>query len=55
MQALAGGVSNKTIALHLGKSEFTIRNQLSRLFRKVNASNRTQAVNWWHINKGVAT
>ncbi len=49
LQALAGGVSNKVIAQHLGKSEFTVRNQLSRLFRKVNASNLPMPP--WHMRE----
>jgi two-component system, NarL family, nitrate/nitrite response regulator NarL len=47
LRALAVGASNKTIARHLGKSEFTVRNQLSHLFKKIKASNRAQATNWW--------
>ena len=49
---LSTGVSNKNIARHLGKSEFTIRNQLSTLFRKLNADNRLQAVTWYRENRG---
>lgn len=58
LQALAGGVSNKVIAQHLGKSEFTVRNQLSHVFKKIKASNRAQAANWWREssrNSGDAT
>jgi two-component system nitrate/nitrite response regulator NarL len=44
--ALAGGASNKQIARRLGKSEFTVRNQLSRLFDKLGVTNRTQAAFW---------
>ncbi|MHB1198508.1 MAG: response regulator transcription factor [Polaromonas sp.] len=47
LHALSSGASNKHMARHLGKSEFTIRNQLSTLFKKVNVSNRTQAVCWY--------
>lgn len=47
LHALSTGASNKHMARSLGKSEFTIRNQLSTLFKKVNISNRTQAVCWY--------
>jgi DNA-binding CsgD family transcriptional regulator len=47
LHALSAGESNKTIAHQLGKSEFTVRNQLSSLFKKINASNRTQAAGWY--------
>jgi DNA-binding CsgD family transcriptional regulator len=47
LHALSADESNKTIAHQLGKSEFTVRNQLSNLFKKINASNRTQAAGWY--------
>ena len=47
LHALGTGASNKDMARHLGKSEYTIRNQLSTLFKKVNVSNRTQAACWY--------
>jgi DNA-binding CsgD family transcriptional regulator len=47
LHALSAGESNKTIAHQLGKSEFTVRNQLSSLFKKISASNRTQAAGWY--------
>ena len=50
LHTLSTGVSNKHLARHLGKSEFTIRNQLSTLFRKLNADNRLQAVTWYREN-----
>ncbi len=37
-------MSNKQIARGLGISERTVRNHLSQIFRKVRASNRTEAV-----------
>lgn len=58
LRALAAGASNKSIAQHLGKSEFTVRNQLSHVFKKIKASNRAQAANWWREssrNSGDAT
>ena len=54
IRALAVGCSNKAIAQHLDKSEFTVRNQLSTLFKKIKVSNRAQAVSWWQINQGSA-
>lgn len=47
LHALGTGASNKHVARHLGKSEYTIRNQLSTLFQKIDVSNRTQAVCWY--------
>jgi len=47
LHALSMGASNKHIARDLGKSEFTIRNQLSNLFRKIQVVNRTQAAFWY--------
>ena len=51
LHILSTGASNKNMARHLGKSEFTIRNQLSTLFRKLNADNRLQAVTWYRENR----
>lgn len=50
LRALGAGISNKCIARALGKSEFTVRNQLSSLFKKMNVSNRTQAAGWYREN-----
>ena len=41
---VADGMSNKQIARRLGISEKTVRNHLSRVFAKLAASNRTEAV-----------
>lgn len=48
LRALATGAGNKQIARELDKSELTVRNQLSALFRKIKVVNRTQAVHWHH-------
>ncbi|MDH5453824.1 MAG: LuxR C-terminal-related transcriptional regulator, partial [Paracoccaceae bacterium] len=45
---LVTGASNKQIARTLAKSEYTVRNQLNTLFRKINVVNRTQAVHRYH-------
>lgn len=47
LRTLSAGESNKTIAHQLGKSEFTVGNQRSSLFKLVNTSNRTLAANWY--------
>jgi len=47
LHALSTGASNKHMARHLGKSEFTIRNQLSGVFRKIQVINRMQAAFWY--------
>jgi DNA-binding NarL/FixJ family response regulator len=41
---VAAGLSNKQIAKLLGISQKTVRNHLSRIFSKLGASNRTEAV-----------
>ena len=53
LHALCKDVRNKNIARALGKSEHTIRNQLSRLYKKVNVSSRAQAIAWYndHIDQ----
>jgi LuxR family transcriptional regulator, csgAB operon transcriptional regulatory protein len=47
LRALFTGASNKEIALMTFKSEQTVRNQLSTLFKKINVNNRTQAACWY--------
>jgi DNA-binding NarL/FixJ family response regulator len=44
LKQVAGGLSNKQIARRLGISEKTVRNHLSRVFNKLRAANRTEAV-----------
>ena len=44
LNLVARGLSNKQIAGKLGISDKTVRNHLSRIFRKLDAGNRTQAV-----------
>ena len=50
LHALNSGASNKQVASAMRKSEQTVRNQLSTLYRKINVSNRTQAVCWYREN-----
>lgn len=47
LKALVLGASNKQMASALEKSEFTVRNQLSALFKKMSVNNRTQAASWY--------
>ena len=47
LHALSTGASNKQIANAMLKSEQTVRNQLSTLFKKIHATNRTQAACWY--------
>ena len=54
LQALSSGATNKRLAQALGKSEHTVRNQLSHVFKKVNASNRTQAAAWYRQTEHAA-
>jgi two-component system, NarL family, response regulator len=44
LRQVATGLSNKQIARRLGISEKTVRNHLSRVFNKLRAANRTEAV-----------
>jgi DNA-binding NarL/FixJ family response regulator len=44
LKQVASGLSNKQIARRLGISEKTVRNHLSRVFNKLRATNRTEAV-----------
>jgi two-component system nitrate/nitrite response regulator NarL len=47
LQRLLSGASNKQIGKDLGKSEFTVRNQLSLAFQKIGVANRMQAAFWF--------
>ena len=51
LKALELGASNKQMACALQKSEFTVRNQLSALFKKMSVSNRTQAASWYREHR----
>lgn len=44
MQLVAEGMNNRKIAEHLGKSEKTVRNQLSTIFDKLGVESRAQAI-----------
>jgi DNA-binding NarL/FixJ family response regulator len=44
LRLVARGLSNKEIAGRLSISDKTVRNHLSRIFRKLDAANRTEAV-----------
>ena len=44
LKQVASGLSNKQIAGRLGISDKTVRNHLSRVFNKLRAANRTEAV-----------
>jgi DNA-binding NarL/FixJ family response regulator len=44
LNQVATGLANKQIARRLGISEKTVRNHLSRVFNKLHAANRTEAV-----------
>ncbi|MGK6306997.1 response regulator transcription factor [Variovorax sp. DT-64] len=44
LRAMAAGSTNAQLAALVGRSEKTIRNQLSRLYLRLGARNRTEAV-----------
>ena len=47
---LVSGASNSDIASHLNISPHTVKTHIYNLFRKINVSNRVQAVSWAHAN-----
>jgi len=49
---LVGGASNRKIAEGLGLTEITIKSHLRNVFRKIGATNRTQAVTF-ALNEGI--
>jgi DNA-binding NarL/FixJ family response regulator len=44
MDLVAKGLTNRAIAQQLGKSEKTVRNQLSTIFDKLGVESRAQAI-----------
>jgi two-component system, NarL family, response regulator DevR len=44
LQRLAAGHTNAQIGQHLGRSEKTVRNRLTRVYAKLGVVNRAQAV-----------
>jgi DNA-binding NarL/FixJ family response regulator len=55
LQALNKGASNKDLALAFLRSEYTIRNQLSNLYKKIKVTNRVHAIFWYreHVVKDI--
>ena len=47
LQCVSQGISNKDITKALCKSEYTIRNQLSALYKQINVTNRAHAAFWY--------
>lgn len=47
LSLLAAGSQNKEIAANLGLAEKSVRNVVSRIFRKLQVGNRTEAANWY--------
>jgi LuxR family transcriptional regulator, positive regulator of biofilm formation len=50
LKVLATGAKNSDIALSLSLSPHTIKTHIYNIFKKINASNRLQAVNWAQEN-----
>jgi LuxR family transcriptional regulator of csgAB operon len=46
LQLIASGDTNSRIAERLGVTKNTVKTHIYHLFRKINAANRIQAVNW---------
>ena len=46
LQLVAAGISNKEISAELKVTQQTIKSHLYNLYKKINARNRVQAVNW---------
>ena len=50
LQALGTGASNKALGVSFGKIEYTIRNQISALYKRIGAANRIQTVIWFRTH-----
>ncbi len=50
LDAVSRGIGNKALAAALCKSEFTVRNRLSPLYKKINVGNRNQAAFWYRTH-----
>lgn len=50
LQALDTGAGNRELGILFGRSEYTIRNQLSALYKKIGAANRVNAVTWFRTH-----
>lgn len=50
LKVMATGAKNTDIAEHLSLSPHTIKTHIYNIFKKINASNRLQAVNWAQQN-----
>lgn len=46
LEQLAQGLDNRSIAIHMGVSEKTVRNHLTRVFEKIGVRRRGQAIVW---------
>ncbi len=55
LACIAGGHSNREIARALWVTEQTVKFHLSNIYRKLNASNRTEASHWAHVNGLIPT
>ncbi|ABR47763.1 two component transcriptional regulator, LuxR family [Alkaliphilus metalliredigens QYMF] len=51
LELISQGKSNKDIAKEIYVSEKTVRNNASRIFKKINAGNRTEAAIYWSKRK----
>lgn len=51
LDLLTRGKANKEIAIELNLNEKTIRNNLHKVFKKINVSNRTEAAGFWARQK----
>lgn len=50
LRVMATGAKNTDIAQHMNLSPHTIKTHIYNIFKKINASNRLQAVNWANQN-----
>ena len=50
LKVMATGAKNSEIATSLNLSPHTIKTHIYNIFKKINASNRLQAVNWAQEN-----
>lgn len=53
LEMLCDGARNNAIAAALGVSPHTVKTHISNIFKKIDASNRLEAVNWARANAGL--
>ncbi|WP_353894026.1 response regulator transcription factor [Proteinivorax hydrogeniformans] len=47
LELISSGKTNKEIGHHLNLTEKTVRNYISKIFKRINVANRTEAARYW--------